>query len=196
MLQHSPGEGISSQPYVQDPHVQVPARVSGGAAAGGGAWRSAGGTPQVPRYAQSQVPHSQPVGQNLGPPPTPCYYNSQPHPERQIIPDNQGCVAQDGMSVNAGANLGYSVSETHPSTEQIHRTPSGPQENALIHGISTEIHNVAAGVGRQVAGNPELESLTPHAPFDPNLVCPVCRRQFRIGEIQKYRQHVTYCQGT
>ena len=26
-------------------------------------------------------------------------------------------------------------------------------------------------------------------PFDPNLVCPTCKQQFRIGEIQEYKKH-------
>ena len=30
-------------------------------------------------------------------------------------------------------------------------------------------------------------------PFDPNLVCLGCRKQFRIGEIQQYRKHYEDC---
>lgn len=30
-------------------------------------------------------------------------------------------------------------------------------------------------------------------PFDPNLVCPKCKKQFRVGEIQKYRKHFESC---
>ena len=32
-----------------------------------------------------------------------------------------------------------------------------------------------------------------HMPFDTNLICPICRKQFRIGEIQKYKKHVDKC---
>ena len=32
-----------------------------------------------------------------------------------------------------------------------------------------------------------------HMPFDTNLICPLCRKQFRIGEIQKYKKHVDEC---
>ena len=73
----------------------------------------------------------------------------------------------------------------------------GPQapENPLLQGINTEMHEVAAVVGREVDNNPELQSFSPQAPFDPNLICPMCRQQFRIGEIQKYRQHVRHCPG-
>lgn len=31
-------------------------------------------------------------------------------------------------------------------------------------------------------------------PFDPNLVCPVCNLQFRVGEIQDYVKHYRSCQ--
>ena len=30
-------------------------------------------------------------------------------------------------------------------------------------------------------------------PFDTNLICPICQKLFRIGEIQKYRRHVHEC---
>ena len=30
-------------------------------------------------------------------------------------------------------------------------------------------------------------------PFDPNLVCPKCKQQFRIGEIQEYKRHYKLC---
>ena len=30
-------------------------------------------------------------------------------------------------------------------------------------------------------------------PFDPNLVCPKCKKQFREGEIQKYKKHFKSC---
>ena len=33
-------------------------------------------------------------------------------------------------------------------------------------------------------------------PFDSNLLCPVCKKTFRIGQIQRYRGHVDKCQST
>ena len=55
---------------------------------------------------------------------------------------------------------------------------------------------IPSSVGREVGSNSKMDSLSPQAPFDPNLICPLCRLQYRIGEIQKYRKHVQYCQGT
>ena len=40
-----------------------------------------------------------------------------------------------------------------------------------------------------------MESMAPEAPFDPNLICPLCMRNFRKGEIKKYKKHVNTCQG-
>ena len=88
-------------------------------------------------------------------------------------------------------------SEAQPVRDhQGHQAHARSQDNALMQSINTEIHRTYAGVGREVSSQPELESLSRHAPFDPNLVCPMCRVPFRIGEIQKYRQHVKFCQGT
>ncbi len=32
-------------------------------------------------------------------------------------------------------------------------------------------------------------------PFDPNLVCPQCDQQFKLGEIQKFKKHTDNCTG-
>ena len=102
-----------------------------------------------------------------------------------------------GFGMGPSANHGIEPQGLVVATEESgQHERSGPQENALIQGINTEMHNVAAVVGRQVDNTPVLESLSPQAPLDPNLICPMCRRQFRIGEIQKYRQHVKLCHGT
>lgn len=39
------------------------------------------------------------------------------------------------------------------------------------------------------------ENSLSEVPVDPNLVCPLCLRQFKLGEIQKYRRHVNKCPG-
>ena len=112
--------------------------------------------------------------------------------------NQQNPMPQHGMGNTNGANIGMEQEQLGVVTlESGHqRVPSGPQENPLLQGINTEMHNVAAVVGREVDNNPELQSFSPQAPFDPNLICPMCRQQFRIGEIQKYRQHVQHCHGT
>ena len=91
--------------------------------------------------------------------------------------------------VRAGVGVGTQGAEQQelmkPEPQSGQRIMSGSQENALIKGINTEIHNVAAGVGREVGTNSEMDSLSPQAPFDPNLICHLCRLQYRIGEISE-----------
>ena len=125
-------------------------------------------------------------------------YHQGIHGHQQVPRNQQNLIPQHGVGNTNGAGIGMEPQQLAAATEEgvQQRMPSGPQENALIQGITTEIHNVAAGVGREVDNNPELVSLSPQAPLDPNLICPMCRQQFRIGEIQKYRQHVKHCHGT
>ncbi len=40
----------------------------------------------------------------------------------------------------------------------------------------------------------DKQSTDEHASFDDNLVCPSCCKQFRKGEIQKYKQHAAQCE--
>ena len=113
--------------------------------------------------------------------------------------NQQNPMPHHGMGNTNGASIGMEPRQQLgvATQESDHRrVPSGPQENPLLQGINTEMHNVAAVVGREVDNNPELQSFSQQAPFDPNLICPMCRQQFRIGEIQKYRQHVQHCHGT
>ena len=67
--------------------------------------------------------------------------------------------------VRAGVGVGTQGAEQQelikPEPESGQRIVSGSQENALIKGINTEIHNVAAGVGREVGNNSEMDSLSP-----------------------------------
>ena len=69
-------------------------------------------------------------------------------------------------------------------------------ENPLQKELDDEIHQQAADVIQEVSGGRREIKTDNQRPFDPNLVCPMCRRQFRIGEIQKFKKHVNSCTGT
>ena len=69
-------------------------------------------------------------------------------------------------------------------------------ENPLVKELDDEIHQQAAEVIQEVSGGRREVKTDHQRPFDPNLVCPMCRRQFRIGEIQKFKRHVNTCTGT
>ena len=155
---------------------------------------------QQSQYRQEQGRHQVWQGGHQGGGPAPGYHQGQQgiHGHQEVPKNQQNLIPQHGMGNINGAGIGMEPQQLAVVAEGSgqRRVPSGPQENPLLQGINTEMHNVAAGVGREVDNNLELVSLSSQAPLDPNLVCPMCRQQFRIGEIQKYRQHVKHCHGT
>ncbi len=82
-------------------------------------------------------------------------------------------------------------SKNLPNSQRLKQN-SNVQENILLQGIHRDIKDAAKFV---IHEGDELESMAPDAPFDPNLICPLCMRNFRVGEIQKYKKHVDTCQG-
>ena len=152
---------------------------------------------QQSQYQQEQGNHQVWQGGHQSGGAAPGYQEHQAiHGFLQEVPMNQqNLIPQYGVGNTNGAGIGMEPQQLAVAMEGVQqlRMPSGPQENALIQGLSAEIRNVAASVGREVDSNPN--SLSSQAPWDPNLICPMCRQQFRIGEIQKYRQHVKHCCG-
>jgi hypothetical protein len=68
-------------------------------------------------------------------------------------------------------------------------------ENRLVNDIDQQIEVMAAEVQVEVGKENEHMVTRLHKPFDPNLVCPMCGKEHRIGEIQKFRVHVDQCEG-
>ena len=74
------------------------------------------------------------------------------------------------------------------------------EENKLIDGIDEEIQEMAEDVRKGSRGPTTAEVLFDDGdsslPYDPNLVCPKCGKQYRVGEIQKLRRHMNeFCTG-
>ena len=94
------------------------------------------------------------------------------------------------------------VSQSNDSQQDIHYEASDIEdsmaqyENPLQKEVDDEIHQQAAQVIQEVSGGRRNANTDPRRPFDPNLVCPMCRKKFRIGEIQKFKKHVSTCTGT
>ena len=65
-------------------------------------------------------------------------------------------------------------------------------ENLLLQGIDDDIQQAAEEVQKE---DDESEASLSEVPFDPNLVCPICMKHFRLGKIQKYKRHVAVCVG-
>ena len=69
-------------------------------------------------------------------------------------------------------------------------------ENPLQRELDDEIHVSAAEVIQEVSGNKHEDPEDTNRPYDPNLICPMCMKKFRIGEIQYFKRHVNTCDGT
>ena len=73
-------------------------------------------------------------------------------------------------------------------------------ENKLIDNIDEEIQQMAEDV-RKGSRGPTIAKVVfddgdSSLPYDPNLVCPKCGKQYRVGEIQKLRRHINeFCTG-
>ena len=74
------------------------------------------------------------------------------------------------------------------------------KENILLENIDDEIHDMAEEV-RKMSRRPDTQEVLfddgdSSLPYDPNLVCPKCGRQYRVGEIRKLKRHmVEFCTG-
>ena len=77
-----------------------------------------------------------------------------------------------------------------------HRGEEEEQENALVEKFDNDIRDVAAGVREGVDEENDRTRTMVHKPYDPNLLCPMCGKRHRIGEIQKFREQVSTCDGT
>ena len=93
------------------------------------------------------------------------------------------------LSYRQQASVGPVVAEALPLAQPI--TPPLPQGR----------YNQQQQQRLEIGGNPQAVDNfgTPRngesddRPFDPNLVCPKCKQQFRIGEIQEYKRHYKLC---
>ena len=66
-------------------------------------------------------------------------------------------------------------------------------KNVILDSLDSDIRNMVAEVRKEVSEENECVMTIQNRPYDPNLVCPMCRKRHRIGEIQKFRQHVSVC---
>ena len=80
----------------------------------------------------------------------------------------------------------YSVSPPLPHAHYYNQQQQQQQIN------SVENDKIGVGTNPQML-KPNLVEEHDDRPYDPNLVCPTCRKQFRIGEIQEYKKHYKIC---
>ena len=99
--------------------------------------------------------------------------------------------AVEGSSlVSSKAELSYSPASSDDSDVA---------DNPLIQGIDRDMMLADQDEVHKLYADPDDSINDPEQsfeiPFDPNLVCPKCGRQFRRGEIQKFRKHHEGCSG-
>jgi hypothetical protein len=58
--------------------------------------------------------------------------------------------------------------------------------------MTKEIREITDKILEETSGNRVIKT-DPQIPLDPNLVCPICDKQFRMFEIQKFKRHVERC---
>ena len=93
------------------------------------------------------------------------------------------------------ASVGPAIVEVLPlaqpvSPPQSHAHYSNQQQQRLNFTENAKIRD-----NPQTVDNSQIVKDEEHddRPFDPNLVCPTCNQQFRIGEIQEHRKHYKLC---
>ena len=129
----------------------------------------------------------------------PSHHNHPVAAPRNLPSPHERVQQSDSNPQAAGDyNSSPSMSVPPPTVENPHDKSSDSivvSKKALMENIEREIAQVAADVWAEVSGESVRQKTEMQAPVDPNLVCPLCLRQFRIGEIQKFKKHVENCDG-
>ena len=122
-----------------------------------------------------------------------CHHGAQPKPQSDPFPNPSNETFEPPISARNEAPC-----ETDPIPEMDPNESGGEGRfgNILQESIDKDIEHFAAEVRDKVSGSREHIVTNTDRPFDPNLVCPMCNKAFRIGEIQKFRAHVNQCEGT
>ncbi len=105
----------------------------------------------------------------------------------------------EGISSVGDSNSQSQLNPKHQpaSKERVSHTSSSDDDDtddeSLHKCIDQDIKNIAEEVSDEVNRDPSFDQTMVHVPYDPNLVCPICGKKFRIGKIQKFRKHVDAC---
>ena len=114
---------------------------------------------------------------------------TQPHP--QALKPSSSQVQPS--HVHSKAPVGRQGSLTLPHHGSGQSGIGVGDSNTLLTGIDRDIYHVAKNV---VQKDPlSSSSAQEDIPYDPNLTCPRCGQQYRLGQIQKFRRHVGTCQS-
>ena len=160
--------------------------------------------PQQPAVRQAGIQHGQqPAMQHTHQPGIRAQHGQQPVIQHGAMQPGQQPGMQHGAMQAGQQPDAQQMGRANPQTPQSKRplNPLTPQENVLLQSIEIDISEAAAEVRSEVFTSMSSVESTPSGdepislPQDPNLVCPMCKRQFKIGQIQSYRAHVDTCTG-
>ncbi len=144
-----------------------------------------------PRYNQEQL------GQKSAPrrDPNLHYQQQAPHQPHRVPVEVSRPASQDNYTPPVSGHGNYPPPMPGQGTHHPGGRPVDRSENPLIQDISDDISQAAAYV--QSEGSViSMSSIEDPRPMDSNLICPMCKVQFRIGQIQPYKRHVDECHGT
>ena len=65
--------------------------------------------------------------------------------------------------------------------------------NSLSQGVDSEAQEAAEDLQSRAKYDDSASESAELPPLDPNLTCFYCNKQFRFGEIQKFKRHVKSC---
>ena len=157
---------------------------SGGTAGGGGRgeWRHSGGEYHEGGSGRIASQHELPYERcsNSGP-------TSLPAQSSSLTPAFRRQQSLEGTQPARSD----AIAQQHTNVQEQGQQALRLGDDVLTPGITQQMHVVAEDLGddhegggaRQVTG----------VPYDPNLKCVVCGKEFRIGEIQLFRSHMATC---
>jgi hypothetical protein len=110
------------------------------------------------------------------------------------------------QSFGTQSSLGFDSASPHNATSTTQTTTGGSlatqttkeepaHDDKVVNDIDLQIEAMATEVLVEVGRENEYVKTMLDKSFDPNLVCPICGKEHRIGEIQKFRVHVHNCEG-
>ena len=115
------------------------------------------------------------------------YSHDSSYTSESLLQMQQDAAKQSETQGLPRAKRGLSPSESLPLNFKRDDDSDEEEEN-----VTREIREIAGEIIEETSGNRTIKTNI-HKPLDPNLVCPTCKKQFRIGEIQKLRRHAKEC---
>lgn len=139
------------------------------------------------------------------------YSQRRPDAFSQPLPDHMTAAASETSKTSAElatqtsmcgkedmstqTSINRAILPQQSANDSVISADAAEDENLLVDGIDKQINKMAGDVIDEVTKGERMMTME-HKPFDPNLVCPMCGKKHRIGEIQKFRRHVDQCDGT